>query len=258
MRSKWVALPVMIIAVSLLGLSACGKKSGESKSSNFNITAELTKVKAARAELTTAREQLEKVKGELAALNAKPRLTSEETAQKSQLEAQLKTDQSAFDEAFSKDQSTLAEFLNVALNEMPKAPETHEALLLYADEAVRNANDFMAQAGDYSKAIDLLETAEGYFDAVGAQAPENLTATLEHAKEFRYLSKDRFDKVRKGMTEAEVKAITGTPFYANVRENELRGKKITSWLFNREDKEVAAFYFDKGKLYAKKWDVKEK
>ena len=257
MRSKLVALPIVLIAVSLVGLSACSKRAGESKNSNFNITAELTKVKAARAELTTAREQLEKTKTELAALNAKSRLTAEESTQKTGLEQQLKTDQAAFDEAFTKDQGTLAEFLNVALNEMPTAPETHEALLLYANEAVYNANEFMNQAGDYRKAIDLLQTAEGYFDAVGAKAPEDLTATLAHAKEYRYLSQDRFEKVRKGMTEAQVKEITGTPFYANIRENEVRGKKITSWLFNREDNEVAALYFDKGKLYAKKWNVKE-
>lgn len=257
MRSKWVALPIILVTVSLLGLSACGKNAGESKTSNFNITAELAKVKAAHAELTSAREQLEKVKAELATLNSKSRLTPEESTRKTELEQQLKTDQATFDEAFTKDQGTLAEFLNVALNETPKAPETHEALLLYADEAIQNAKDFMSQAGDYRKAIDLLETAQGYFEAVGAKAPEELTSTLDHAKSYRYLSKERFDSVRKGMSEDQVKELTGTPFNANIRENEVRGKKITSWLFNREDNEVAALYFDKGKLYAKKWNVKE-
>lgn len=257
MRSKWVALPIALVAVSLLGLVACSKGGGK-KASNFNITAELAKVKAARAELVSSREQLASVKSELASLNTKQKLTSEESAHKTELEQKLKTAQTAFDEAFSKDQSTLTEFLNVALNEMPGAPETHEALKLYADQAVYNAKEFMNQAGDYNKAIDLLQTAEGYFEAVNAKAPENLEQTLQHAKDFRFLTKERFDQARNGMTEDQVKAVTGPPFYANIRENEVHGRKITSWLFNREDQQVAAFYFEKGKLYAKKWDVREK
>jgi hypothetical protein len=40
----------------------------------------------------------------------------------------------------------------------------------------------------------------------------------------------------------------------NVREEEVKGRKVTIWLFRSENKDIASFYFDdKGKLYFKDW-----
>jgi DNA repair exonuclease SbcCD ATPase subunit len=253
MRSRFWILPVLLVTFVLV---ACGGKSEKSKTA-FNADAELAKVKAARSALADARNQLEAVHSELKALDAKGKLSAEDEAKKKQLEEEVKQAQKKVDDAFSTDQQTLAGFLNVALNEMPDASQTREGLNLYAESAIRNAKEFIANNGDYSKAIDLLKTAQGYFEAVNAPVPDALTQELNTAEEMRTLTKERFDQVRKGMTEEQVKAITGTPFYANVRENEVRGKKIVSWLFNRSDGGVAGVFFEKGRVYSSEWDVKK-
>lgn len=249
-------LMVTIAVIAGLGVG-CGDK--KAKKSTFDIAGEFAKVTAARAALTEARNQLETVRGKLAKLQKVERLTPQQSAEKTQLESQLKQAQSAFDEAFNNDQSQLSAFLNVVLNEesLRSAPETRKALDLYAQEALVNAKDFMNRAGDYRRAIELLETAEGYFTAVNFAPPPELATVKAEAKSRRYLTKERFDLLKKGMTEDQVKVITGTPFYANIRENEVKGRKIVTWLFNREDGEVAGLYFEKGKLYALKWNVKE-
>jgi small-conductance mechanosensitive channel len=253
MRSRFWILPVLMVTFVL---AACGGKSQKGKTT-FDAAAELAKVKAARSTLTEARSQLATLRSELDTLNAEHRLSAEQEAHKKELEEQVKQAQKKVDDAFSIDQQTLADFLNVALNEMPDAPETREGLKLYADAAVHNAREFVANNGDYAKAIDILTTAKGYFEAVSAPIPAELTQELEQAKSLRYLTKERFDQVKKGMTEAEVKAVTGTPFYANVRENKVRGKTIVSWLFNRSDGGVAGIFFEKGKVYSSEWTIKK-
>jgi hypothetical protein len=252
MNGKASMLAVAVVAL----LVGCGGGKGSEKST-FNAAAELTKVKAVHATLTTAHDDLDKARTALSAFHAKTKLNASEEAEKAQLESRLKQAQSAFDAAYNDDQRALTDFLNVALNDMPNAPETREGLKLYSDEAVRNARDFIANSGDYGKALDLLHTAEGYFEAVSAPVPDDLKHEIDTATAMRYLAKDRFDKVKKGMTEDEVRAVTGTPFYANVREHEVRGQKITTWLFNRDDGAVAAIYFEHGQVYAVSWDVKE-
>jgi hypothetical protein len=252
------AAVVSIAFFTVLALG-CGKGSAK-KGTTFDLKGEFAKVKAARQELVAARQALDQTKGQLTELQAKSRLTSEEQQKKTQLEADLKVAQTKFDDAFSNDQATLSGFLNTVLNDeqLRNTPEAREALQLYGEEAVRNADDFIQVSGDYRKAIDLLETAQGYFEYVKAPVPEDLKETLAKAKDMRYLTKDRFDKVKKGMTEDQVKEVTGIPFYANVRENEVKGRKIVSWLFNREDGGVAGIYFEKGKVYATNWNVEEK
>lgn len=249
---------MMVTIAAMAGLAlGCGEK--KAKGPVFDIAGEFAKVKAARTALTDARGRLETLRGKLADLQKLPRLTPEQSAEKTQLEAQLKEAQKVFDDAFNEDQSQLSAFLNVVLNDetLRAAPQTRQALDLYAEEALVNARDFMDRAGDYRRAIELLETAEGYFTAVNLSPPPALLAIKEKAKVFRYITKERFDQLKKGMTEEQVKAITGTPFYANVRESDVKGRKIVSWLFNRQDGEVAGLYFEKGKLYALKWNVKE-
>jgi len=246
----------ILVTFLIVAMSACG--GGEKKgASTFDAAAELAKVKQARSTLDTARNELAAVRNELAGLAAKARLSSEEQARRADLELQVKALEGRFDDAYNADQTALASFLNVALNDLPDAPETREALRLYAEEAVRNAEERIAKAGDYGRAIDQLTTARQYFEAVKAPVPPALQSAIDQAISMRYLTRERFDLVKKGMTEADVKLVAGTPFYANVRESEVRGNKIITWLYTRDDNEVAAIYFQKGQVYATKWNVKD-
>ena len=217
----------------------------------------LTRIRTTRADLQRAWDARDALRNELEALPAGQRLTADETARKAELAGKMTLAETQFEAAYGADQSALADFLNEALNSQPKADSTLEALRLYSDSALRNARDFVDRSGDYRRAVELLETATSYYDAVGAGAPEDLTAALARAREFRYVTKPRFDQLKKGMTATEVKALVGVPFYANIRHTEVGGKTVTTWLYGREDGEVAAIYLDdRGTSYAWKWNVK--
>jgi len=244
--------PVAVAILTSLAMLACGGKKEEAK--KVDLAGELAKVKAAHQQHLEKANKLAELRKELAALREKAKLDAAETQRKGQLEAEVKAASQELDKVFTEDQNLLTSFLNTALNEAPQAQETREGLKLYAEDAMLNARDYMDEAGDYAKAIELLETAQSYFAGISAPVPQELTNLLEEAKKLRYITKERFDQVQKGMTKAQVKAITGTPLALNVREEEVKGRKVTIWLFRSENKDIASFYFDdKGKLYFKDW-----
>lgn len=254
-------LTVALVTFSVIAAFGCGG-GGQEEKSKVDVAAEFGKVQQAHTALEEARRTLDALRGELNALKDKPRLEAAEAARKAELEAQLPAAQRTFDEAYEADQNAISNFLNLTLNDeaLKGAPQTREALRLYADGAVANARNFMDLSGDYGKAIDILQNAVTYFEFAGAPLPENLQETLARARQLRYLTKERFDQLKKGMTAEEVKAITGTPLYANVRDSEVQGRKITMWLFPRDPAVggASAVYFEKGKVYALKWDATAK
>lgn len=243
----------VVIAVTVVALVACGGKKQE-QAPKMDLGQQLAKVKALHAQHLEKANAVRALRAELAQLKEKSRLSAEEAQRKQQLEEQIKQASKELDQIFTEDQNELAAFLNTALNDAPQAPETVEGLKIYAEDTILNAKDFMDEAGDYRKAVELLETAQSYFESISAPVPAELSSLLEEARKFRFITKDRFDKVQKGMTRAEVRAITGTPLALNVREQEVKGKKVTIWLFRAENGDIASFFFDeKGKLYSKDW-----
>ncbi len=249
---------ITVVIVALTVVLGCGGSTKE-KAATADVAGEFAKVQQARSALDAARSKLANVRAELDALKSKANLAADEAGRKAQLEAQLSEAQRAYDAAYESDQNALSSFLNLVLNDdaLKTAPQTRQALRLYADGALANANSFMDVSGEYGKAIDILQNAKSYYDFAGVPVPEDVQAALQRAQTFRYLTKDRFDQIAKGMTQAQVKAITGTPLYANVREAQTQGRTIVTWLFPRDPGVggAAAIYFDKGKVYATKWDA---
>jgi hypothetical protein len=247
----------LIAAVAVVAcIVACAEKPKEPPG-GIDAGAGLSRVKVARAELVKVWDALDVQRDELASLDEKQRLTQAETARKAELSTLIKSAEARFESAYGADQSALADFLNEALNSRPNGESTLEALRLYLDSALRNARDFIDHSGDYRRAIELLETARSYYEAVGAGIPADLSAALANARDFRFVTRARFDQLKKGMSARDVKAVIGVPFYANVRNSEVGGKRVASWLYSREDSEIAALYFDdRGSLYAWKWDAK--
>jgi hypothetical protein len=217
----------------------------------------LDRIRVARTELADAREALDAIRDEAGTLDERGRLTAAETMRRTELAAQQKLAEARFESAYSADQSALADFLNEALNVQPKGASTLEAVRLYADAAVSNARDFVDHAGNYRRAVDLLETAKGFYQAVEAGVPADLSAALAHARDYRFITRPRFEQLAQGMTARDVRALVGVPFYADVRHSEVGGKHVASWLYGRDDGGVAALYFDdRGTLYAWKWEAK--
>lgn len=241
-----------VLALAVVALLACGGKKTEQL--KVDLQAQLQQVKALHTQYLEKAAKLRELRNELAKLREKRKLNNAEAEQKQKLEEEVKAASRELDQIFSEDQNELAAFLNTALNDAPQAPETLEGLKIYAEDAILNARDYMNEAGDYRKAVELLETAESYFTMTSATPPEELSELLEEAKRFRFITKDRFDAVKKGMSKAEVRAITGTPLALNVREQEVKGQKITVWLFRSEEGDIASFFFNqKGQLYSKDW-----
>ena len=246
----------LTVAVALCGLLVVGcSPGGKDRGPAIDMAAGLAQAKAARAEFDTAWERLRDVRDELEVLKKKARPSAEDTARLSELESLVKEAQQAYDEAFTADDSALTGFLNEALNNLPNHPATAEGLRLYADKAMRNAGDFMKVSGDYRRAIEILDAAASYYEAINLPVPEDLVAYRQHARDMRFITQERFDQIKRNMTMDEVKAITGTPFFPNVREHETQGRKVITWFFNREDGEVAALHFLAGKVYNTTWRV---
>jgi hypothetical protein len=253
MRARVLCAAVAVVAIVI----SCSEKPDKPTAGAAAASAGLARIQAARAELLKVWDGLDTLRDELDVLEVAQRLTPAETARKSELAAQIKAAEGQFEAAYGADQSALAEFLNEALNTRPDDSSTLAALRLYLDSALRNARDFVDYSGDYRRAIELLETAKGYFEAVSAPIPADLTAAIASTRDYRVITRARFDQLKKGMKAAEVKALVGVPYYANVRHSEVGGKRVASWLYSRDDGEVAALYLDdRGLLYAWKWDVK--
>ncbi len=111
------------------------------------------------------------------------------------------------------------------------------AVRLKSSEDMILAREWIELGGDYQRAIAIYENAL-------ALDPDNeeLQAALAEAQRLRYMSAERFEAVRKGMTTAEVRAVLGTPLIHNVKTYEDRG--VTAWFYlTAESGSAAAVWF---------------
>lgn len=161
----------------------------------------------------------------------------------------------AENEAFEEVEGNLAEFLNTALNEYPEAPETKQALDIYSIEAILVAEDMVTKAGDYSKAIDHLYAAGSLYDQVGLDIYPGIDEKIAWLNEWRFITQERFDSVKKGMTKDEVKVLAGVPYYQNIQKDTKRD--VETWLYRKVDGGAAAIYFKMktDKVYNKNFEA---
>lgn len=248
------SFPWMLVII-IASLMAVGCGPGEPDPKDLDLSAELAVVEEARAAWDEAWQKLQDLEAEQKELKGKTRPTAEERTRLAELDTEIKAARELADELFTADDEALTGFLNKWVNDAPTNPAVLRGLRLYADKAIRNADTFMTASGNYVRAIEILQNASRIFEDVGEEVPEDLTEALGMAREYRYLSKERFDQIARRMTEDEVRAITGTPNFHNVREGESGGRKIITWLFQRADGEVAAVYFHNGRVYQMTWQV---
>ena len=146
------------VGLGILLLAGCQRAVPE-PGSGFDLEAQAAAVESDRKALEAARRELD------AARPAGPQLPPDE---------RLVAARAAFDRAFAAYQRRLAAFLNVALNEHPRAAATRRALELYADEAVRWAGEVERRGGDMNAARQRLREVSSDFEAIDAPVPPAL------------------------------------------------------------------------------------
>jgi hypothetical protein len=248
---------VRTIAAALLICGVACSDGREAAAPAFDAAGGLARCRTARAELDEAWRRLDAARAALVPGSTVSTAGAGSAGDRSTPEIELAAAQTAFDLAYGDDQAALTEFLNAALRAGKADQETAVVLDLYADSAIRCAADVITHAGDYRRAVDLLETARGYFADARATPPPALLAALERARRFSVITRARFDRLARGMTDEQVKALVGVPHSGNVHRSEVAGKQVTSWLYRSEDGGVSALYFDDSlRLYAWRWNVR--
>jgi len=253
MKATRVLTCLMCLVAAVGVLTGCKKgpskeelRLAEMKQLFTTLQPQATDLEQARAKLTAA----EAAAATITAIEESKRTPEQKTllAQTNATIATLAADQDGKYEAL---QTTLADFLNIGLNEFPQSPETKQALDLYAKEALLVADDMVRKAGDYAKAVDHLSNASLLYEQVGLEVSPLLKQKLAWLDDWRYITQERFDVVKNNMTMDEVRKIAGIPYYANIQVNEEKG--IETWLYRKRDGGAAAIYFNikSGKVYSK-------
>ncbi len=206
--------------------------------------AEWTWISDAKAQLDAKRQELAALREQLAALaGAEPAAggaegeevagpTAEELS--AQVE-QLQTEVADLSEEFN---GRLVGALNAdPMIEGEEPTERQQAMLrMKSDEDMLMAAEWIDKGGDYKRAIEIYNTALGL-------DPDNekLKQALARAEADRFMSRERFEQAKKGMTEDEVRALLGQ---ANLRNVKQYPDDVVGWFYpTADDGSAAAVWF---------------
>ena len=255
-RSRFLPCGIAVLVVFGL-LSGCSQGPSEEELARQEMQGQLSTLQQQYQDLQQVRADLAAAEVSLAEIEAtKERDRSEEqVAELEELPARIEMLNATKDEKYEEVQATLADFLNLALNNFPEDPGTIEGLGIYADEAILIARDTIFQAGDYKKAIDQLDAASSYYDSLDLPPYQPLVDEIATLRDMRFITRERFDLVKKKMTMDEVKEIVGYPYYQNIQQNEKKG--VETWLYRKSEGGAAAIYFKMktSKVYNKNFEA---
>jgi len=255
---RYRLLWVCVVFVAVLGLvQGCSRGPSEEELKLAAFEEQFAAMQEQYNALVTMRSEIEAAEMALDELQAIPenKLTDEQKAEIEEIQGKPETSAVASEAAFEEVQGLIADLLNIGINEFPDSQETADALVMYADEAILVADDMVAKAGDYRKAIDHLSTAEGYFRAAGLTPYHPLVAKIAELDDWRFITQERFDQVKKGMTKEEVAAVAGQVYFRNIQESPDKG--VETWLYKKREGGAAAVYFKirTQKAYDKNWEA---
>lgn len=246
-----------VVAFLVAGLAACAAGPSEEELRKQELDQQLTTIQEEYATLQQEREEVASLQAEIAELEAIPENTrsEEQVARLEEARARLDELRPTLEKQYDQLQGDLANYLNVALNEFPQSEETQEALRIYSEEAILWADDAVEEAGDYKKAINHLQSARSYFEMVDLPVYPALEEKIVELKDWQYVTRERFDQVKKGMTKDEVKEIMGVPYVGNIKIEEDRG--VEMWLYRKAESGAAGIYFktNNDKVYATNWEA---
>jgi hypothetical protein len=244
---------------ALLWTAACGSRA---KVAGFDAALEWSNLEKQAADLKVMRGQITDLKNQVAKWEAEKRAPGtykpEELPSKSieVLKSQLDAiENNKYKNAGTAFWDNLTLFLNRTMNnsKLKALPETAKAVRLYSDETIVLAEESIQNSGNYDHALTLLQQALQL-----DKDSKALQDRIARAKDYRFLTKKRFDAVNKGMGLDEVKALCGVPNPSYIKEKTEKGKILAGWFYLREDQGTAGFFFQDGKIYEKLWDAQKK
>src|SRR6185295_4433950 len=102
----------------------------------------------------------------------------------------------------------LAEFINAdpPVQGEPLSERQQAAVRLKSDEDIRLAHQFIAQGGDYQRAIDIYKEA-----LLVDPGNRRLRLELAQAQARRYMTREVFAQVKEGMDQEQVRQLLGQP-----------------------------------------------
>jgi hypothetical protein len=220
---RFLAIPALLLSVALLAAAPGCRPRAETPSA-------ARKPPAAESEWSW----LERTESDLAARRARlaaapdPKLQKETEALAVELNRRL------------------AAYINAdpPLQGEPPTARQKAALRLRSDEEIQLARTYLEQGGDFQRAIDILTQAL----AVDADNPR-LKEELARARARRYMTRQTFAQVRKGMTPDEVRRLLGAPNLNNVRG--YPDRNVVGWFYPRDAGGAATavwFHREEGKL----------
>ena len=209
----------------LASVAACGPSEEErTATARAEAWAELEEAQAA---LNAKRSDLEQLRAQAAA----PGEGEDAEALAAQAEA-LDGEVGADGEAFSQ---KLVNYINEAgwdlggeFNEEQRA-----AFAMKSGEDMYLAQEYAVKGGDYRRAIEILQRAQG----VDPDNPD-LAARIAEYQEARYVTVERLADVKRGMTEAEVESVLGKVFHSYVRN--FPDEKVFAWFYPKDPKQHGA------------------
>lgn len=241
MRMMQLTRGAVLVCLVALVMVSCGP-SGPSEM-ELEQEAEWVSLQEAKQVLDEQRAQLSETRQKLAEAPAaegeegeegeegmgEPAPTAEEVEA---METQLTADAEEFG-------ARLVTFLNSdpMIEGEPPSERQLAALHMKSAEDIALAQEWIDKGGDYKRAIDIYGNALR-FDPDN----EDVKEALARAEELRYMSKERFEAAKKGMSEAEVRAALGQVNLHNIKP--FPDRDVVAWFYpTGDDGGAAAVWF---------------
>jgi hypothetical protein len=239
-----------VAVAALVVFPACAPSEQEAGSPEASAAA-FAALEQKKTELDAKRAELADLDAQIAAADAPDAAPpAEGTAAAADLQAKrdaLAKDVAALAGTFVNDIATWINDSGIVVGQ-PLSPEQQQAFRWKSAEDMAIAQEYIDQGGDYQRALDI-------YNQSLAQDPENpdLKAAIARAEEMRYVTQERFDQVKKKMTQAEVKAILGPVYLRNVQKYEDKG--VVAWFYRKEGGGAAGVYFQEKNKGTGDWVV---